>query len=155
MYQFKKYLFDEYGGFGDKRVKDITKDCPFKIDDQSKDDKPEHFCGIFISVVEGTIFELHLTNNAPFNSKLKKMIESKGGEVCHGDYNSIRVKLNSKDHDFVLKLSDEIKGLVAPGKRYSNPNWKWSCPRTANSLKHFSKVLKNYKGKEITQRRFL
>jgi len=148
MYQFKKYLFDAYGGFGDKRVKDITKDHPFKIDDQDTDDTHEHFCGIFVRVIEGAKFDLHLSNNAPLNSKIKNMVKAKVGKVQEGKYNSIEVNLTSKDYDFVSKLADEIEGLVAHGKKYNNRNWKWLCPRTANSLRQFSEVLKKYKGKD-------
>ncbi len=154
MYQFKKYLFDAYGGFGDKRVKDITKDYSFKIDDQDTDDKHEYFCGIFVKVIEGSKFELHLTNNAPFNSKIKSMVKAKGGKVQERDYKSIEVNLTSKDYDFVSKLAVEIQGLVARGKKYNNPNWKWLCPRTANSLSHFSGILKKYKGKDLLKRGF-
>ena len=154
MYQFKKYLFDAYGGFGDKRVKDITKDYSFKIDDQDTNDKHECFCCIFVRVIEGSKFELHLSNNAPFNSKIKSMIKAKGGKVQEGDFNSMEVDLTSKDYNFISKLSVEIKELVARGKKYDNPNWKWLCPRTANSLNHFSGILKKYKGKDLLKRGF-
>ena len=154
MSQFKKYLFDTYGGFGDKRVKDITKNYSFKIDDQDTDDKHEHFCGIFARVIEGAKFELHLTNNAPLNSKIKRLVKAKGGQSQEGDYKSIEVNLTSKDYEFVSKLAVEIEGLVARGKKYDNPNWKWLCPRTAKSLRQFSKVLKNYKGKDLVNKGF-
>lgn len=154
MNQFKKYLFEKYDGFRDKRVKDIAKDYSFKIDDQAPEDNKELFCGIFVRVVKGTTFELHLTNNAPLNSIVKKLIESKGGEVNESVQSSIKVELSCKDYEFILKLSNEIKGLVAPDKQYSNPNWKWLCPRTANSLTRFAEILTNYDGKEITKRGF-
>jgi hypothetical protein len=147
MYQFKKYLFDAYGGFGDKRVKDITKDYSFKLDDQDSSDNHALFCGIFAKVIEGDVFELSLSNNAPINSKIKSIVKSKKGDIQEGQFSSIRITLTSKDYNFVSELANAIGELVAKGKKYSNPNWKWLCPRTAKSLKRFSEVLKAYKGK--------
>ena len=154
MYEFKKYLFAAYGGFGDKRVKDITKDYPFKIDGQGNDDSHEHFCGIFVRVTDGKKFELHLTNNAPINSKIKNMIKQKNGEVQQGDTSSIKVNLTVKDSGFIKMLADEVKNMVGPGKTYKNRNWKWLCPRTATSLNRFAKILKEYEKKETVRKEF-
>ena len=156
MNEFKKYLFNRYGGFGDKRVKDINKDYPFKIDDQTDGDNHDRFCGIFVRVIDDANFELDLTNNAPTSPKIKELVESKRGEVqAESDYGSINVTLTLDDHIFIERLSNEIDRLIAPGRKYTDPNWKWLCPRTAESLRQFAGVLKSYQGKERKRKRFL
>jgi len=148
MNKIKRYLFNQYGGFGDKRIKDINKDYPFKIDDQTEHDNHDQFCGVFVRVIDDTNFELDLTNNAPPSPRIKALVESKGGKVqAESGYSSINVKLTLEDHDFIEQLSDEIGNLVSPGRKYGDPNWKWLCPRTAVSLRRFADVLRGYSGK--------
>jgi len=143
--RLKRFLFSNYGGFADKRVKDITKDYSFKIDDQSEDDIHERFCGISVRVTQDNRFILSLSNNAPINRNIKRLVESKGGEVrTINGYSHIEVGLSVTDVAFIRELSSMIKDLVAPGRRYKDQNWKWLCPRTAESLDNFANVLYDY-----------
>ena len=143
--KLKKYLFEHYDGFADKRVKDLSKDYPFKIDDQSSSDVHEQFCGIFVRVIDNDKIELSLSNNAPISNKIKKMLKTRKGEyrtIAHKSH--LKVELSVNDTKFIEELSQGIKELVAPGKKYKNPNWKWLCPRTSKSLKRLSTVLSNF-----------
>lgn len=141
----KRFLYAKYGGFGDKRVKDISGDYPFKVDDQSDKDSHDSFCGIFVRVIAKDRFELSLSNNAPINSTIKSLVQSKGGEVSTFNNKShIEVELSVTDIEYIRKLSKLIAGLASPGKRYKNRNWKWLCPRTAASLDRLATVLYEY-----------
>lgn len=141
----KHFLYAKYGGFGDKRIKDISRDYPFKVDDQSNKDAHDWFCGIFVRVIAKDRFELSLSNNAPINSTIKSLVHSKGGKVSTFDKRShIEVELSVTDIEFISDLSKLIAGLVSTGKRYKNRNWKWLCPRTAASLDRLATVLSEY-----------
>ncbi len=141
----KHFLYTKYGGFGDKRIKDISRDYPFKVDDQSNKDAHDWFCGIFVRVIAKDRFELSLSNNAPINSTIKSLVHSKGGKASTFDKSShIEVELSVTDIVFISDLSKLIAGLVSTGKRYKNRNWKWLCPRTAASLDRLATVLSEY-----------
>lgn len=143
--RLKQFLYDEYGGFGDKRVKDISSDYPFKIDDQSQQDAHDLFCGIFVRVIAKDRFERSLSNNAPLNSTIKSLVQSKGGKFSTFENKShIEVDLSVTDIEFIRDLSNLIAGLVSPGKRYKNQNWKWLCPRTTASLDRLVNLLLEY-----------
>jgi hypothetical protein len=38
-------------------------------------------------------------------------------------------------------LARAIRRVIGRGQRYPDPNWKWICPRTANSLERFARLL--------------
>jgi len=146
--KLKKFLFNEYGGFADKRVKDISKDYSFKIDDQSSSDVQDQFCGIFVLVLNSDQIELSLSNNAPISTNIKKLLKTQKGSFWTIGYRShIKVELSVSDMKFIKQLSQEIAGLVSPGKKYKNPNWKWLCPRTSKSLNRLAKALSDFNKK--------
>ena len=142
----RRFLFNSYGGFGDKRVKDINRDYPFKLDDQSPSDKHEHFCGVFARVHGTDHFTLSLTNHCPLDAEIEAAVTARGGRVTKHDLaTALDVDLSVDDVDFVEELGARIRRLVAPGRRYVNPNWKWVCPRTADSLQRFAEALRQYR----------
>jgi hypothetical protein len=143
--RLKLFLFKQYDGFGDKRVKDISKDYPFKIDDQSSLDVHDQFCGIFLRVIADDRIELSLSNNAPFSRPIKSLLKSKGAEVrTIKNRSHVKVELSVSDIQFIRDLSKQVAALVAPGKEYKDRNWKWLCPRTADSLDRLANALSKY-----------
>lgn len=141
----RRFLYSQYGGFGDKRVKDVTRDYPFKVDDQKDTDAHELFCGIFVQVQDDDRFALSLTNNAPITASIGKLIKGKAGKVVKmEDKSHIDVDLSVKDIKFIRMLSQLISDTVAPGKRYNNRHWKWLCPRTSASLNRLITNLVEY-----------
>lgn len=145
--QLKKHLFNNYGGFSDKRIKDLKKSSRFKIDDFGQQDTSERFCHIFVDVIDNTTnFVLCLANNAPISPEIEELISSNGGELTQAIRNHIYIQLTPRDHEFVKLFASEIRKLVSPDREYEDSNWKWLCPRTAESLRRFAKVLERYKG---------
>lgn len=141
----KHFLYDKYEGFGDKRIKDISRDYPFKVDDQTDKDNHDLFCGIFVSVKEKDRFELSLTNNAPINTDIENLIKTKAGKAIKTKRASyIEVDLSVEDIKFIKSLSQLIADIVSSGKRYTNRNWKWLCPRTSASLDRLATNLVEY-----------
>lgn len=141
----KRHLFSEYGGFADRRVKDITKDRSFQIDDVGDYDVAGNPCSISVRVTGEDVFTLSLRDNAPVKGVVEQMLKSRGGTVtrvrhsCHA-----QVELTASDHRFIDQIAKEIGALVGRGRRYENPNWKWICPRTRDSLRRFSSILRSY-----------
>ena len=143
--RLKRFLLSKYGGFGDRRVKDITRDLPFKIDDQSENDSQQQFCAIFVRVTGSDRFVLSLSNNAPINPDIATLVESQGGEArTIARYSHIEVELSVGDVGFIRELSSMIRGLVGAGRHHENRDWKWLCPRTADSLDNFANLLSRY-----------
>jgi hypothetical protein len=141
----RRFLFERYNGFGDKRIRNVTLDRAIKIDDQSNDDRHDAFCGIFVSVHDADRFTLSLTNNCPLNDGIVADVTTRGGQVRRESYPSLDVELSADDPVFVHGLAGSIRQLVAPGRRYATPNWKWVCPRTADSLDRFAHALCEYR----------
>jgi hypothetical protein len=149
--ELKKYLFDQYGGFADRRVKDLSKDCPFKIDDQSDKDSPDRFCSVFVKVTGMDRFMLSLDNNAPVTPDIKDFVELHGGKIyCNGERKHIEIEISVEDVDFLKRLSYSIRALVTPGRYYEDRNWIWLCPRTADSLERFAQVLDEFQEHQKT-----
>jgi hypothetical protein len=143
--RLKHFLYDKYGGFGDKRIKDISRDYPFKVDDQTDEDTHDLFCGIFVRVKEKDRFELSLTNNAPLNTDIENLIKTKAGKALKTEGKSyIEVELSVKDVEFIKSLSQLIAEIVSSGKHYTNRNWKWLFPRTSATLDRLAKNLVEY-----------
>jgi hypothetical protein len=149
--ELKKYLFDHYGGYADKRVKDFRKEYPFKIDDQSDNDSPDRFCSIFVKVTGADRFNLSLDNKAPVTPAIKDLVEKHGGKIyCNGERKHIEIDLSVEDVNFIKKLSRSINALVAPGTYYEDRNLRWLCPRTADSLERFANVLDEFQEHQKT-----
>jgi hypothetical protein len=144
--RLKRFLFNQYNGFADKRIKDISKDYAFKVDDQSSIDVHDQFCGIFVRVIADNRFMLSVTNNAPINRSIRVLLKPKKAKISTiENRSSFEIELSVMDIDFIRDLSKEIADLVFPGKKYKDRNWKWLCPRTAGSLKLLADILSKYK----------
>lgn len=143
--QLKQFLFNQYGSFADKRIKNIDKSDRFRIDDGDGDDKEYLFCLISVEVKEGNTFDLVLANHPPSNREIERFITAKGGTVTkEADNIMFKVRLRITDAQYIDRLSGLINGLVGPNKRYKNPNWKWLCPRTSASLSKFANILRQF-----------
>ena len=69
----KRALFTEYGGFADKRYKDLTRNLPFIVDDRTDGDKDARgqlfhwFCLIFVEVEGEEAIKVTLRGEIPEN----------------------------------------------------------------------------------------
>src|SRR5689334_22217246 len=84
MSRLKRALFDFYGGFADKRIKNIEKGTTFIIDGRSVSDlgadrKPfGTFCMVFADVVSDTEVRVNLSGNIPVGGSVRVWLSANG-----------------------------------------------------------------------------
>lgn len=115
----------------------------FRIDDRQERDVYPGFCEIHITVQdpEGSSALLELSP-APHNLEVCEVVERHGGRVTQGPLGvTIRLTLSHGAAGCVRELARAIRRVTRRGQRYPDPNWKWICPRTADSLARFADAL--------------
>jgi hypothetical protein len=150
MSKLKEELLAEYGGFADKRIKNIDKGSRFIADDRSSTDFGanrdllSYFCAIFVDVVSDDTVKVTLARNVPIGPAVTAWIAETGATYNAGaNYmtTSLRFSLGRGDQDALVGLANAIPAIVAPGApRYALANYKYVCPRT-HSLWNVSKLL--------------
>jgi hypothetical protein len=136
---FPDFIRQEYLSAGEHSL--------FRVDDESPADKSPCFCNITVRIdkTESIAFDLILTN-APWDEHVENLIEEIGGEWSGNlDNRSLTVSLTISKVAAIRKLADAIRKVVGRGRCYSNRNWKWISPRTADSLEIFADRLKEYR----------
>lgn len=113
-----------------------------KIDDENSTDRG--LCQIHVRTTGPSTFELKLTGS-PMSSDVREFIASHGGEIAES-INEIKLPLSVKQIAVIRKLARVIRSTVGRGRRYLDPNWKWICPRTADSLGRLADELAAYRG---------
>jgi hypothetical protein len=157
MVTLKRKLFDEYGGFADQRIQNLDKGERFIIDDREPRDVGanhklySYFCEIYADVIsEANLvskdrIRVVLHGNIPSSQGVQAWIEEH--IPASGDsFASSLIFIIEKDQEFILnELADCIEAIVAPGvPHYKTASYKYVCPRTANSLRRFAKILSEY-----------
>lgn len=145
MIQLKQMLDRHYGpgGIGEGRFP------TYRIDDQGPDDHYGGFWRMHLSLSGPEQFSLSLVY-LPLVDEIIELLESRGAEFK--DYrgiNTAKVMLTTKDVAFIRKLAKAVRRLVGRGQRYSDRNWKWQCPRAANSLEEFADRLRGCRQRAI------
>ncbi|MEZ6070932.1 MAG: hypothetical protein R3C10_11820 [Pirellulales bacterium] len=112
---------------------------PIKVDDQDASDVEEHFCKIEVmpSPDVPDQFELRITNS-PFTEELAETISEKSYTIVKEDQGRSRadfvITTSIKDVTYLRNLAKAYRRMVGRGASYPDPNWKWVCRRTADSL---------------------
>lgn len=143
-----KSLFDEYGGFADKRIRNLAKSSFFIVDDRTgKDvgaDKQlySYFCMIFTDVVSDNEVRITLRGNIPMSEAVEAWIARyKARHEAPGGQPLLEFSIIRGEEARLKELADALRAIVAPGKRYQTANYKYVCPRTAASLERLGAVL--------------
>lgn len=140
MPKLKKALYDAYGGFGDKRIKNLDKGSTFIVDDRSAGDYGADrnlflwFCSIFVEVVSDSEIKVTMSGGVPIASSVKTWAKANGAKLETSPRGQLVFHIKKEAQPALLSLATAIKGIVAPGKKYPVPAYKYVCPRTANSL---------------------
>lgn len=144
MSNLKEALFVEYNGYADKRIRDQSGDHPFVIDDRSEKDVGanrklfSYFCQMFAQVNSDGSVRVTLRGNVPESEELSELFDS----IALGSRErETAFDVANGEQDILNKLSRALRKIVAPGKRYSEKNYKYVCPRTAKSLQRLKTVL--------------
>ena len=146
-YELRRHLYDCYGSFADRRVKRIEKGRTFIGDTRDEGGIASDgslygwFCGISVDVDSNTEVYLTLSGNIPRSPSVDTIFEKLGVAP-----NALRIefKINKERVPILRELADNIASIVAPGRRYSTPNYKYMCPRTSDSLRKLAGYLEEY-----------
>ncbi|QDU45221.1 hypothetical protein Mal52_37120 [Symmachiella dynata] len=149
MNELKRIFFDAYGGFADKRLKNLEKGSTFIVDDRDDRDNGadrklySYFCMIFADVTANTKITVTLSGNVPKGKRVRAWLKTNRLEINSSGFQSRLVFSVSDGGQSILgDLADAIESIVAPSaQRYSVANYKYVCPRTATSLRRLKKLL--------------
>lgn len=149
-----KTLFEEYGGFADKRIKNLSKSRLFIIDDRAKGDIGadkkllSYFCMVSAEVLDEEFVKVTFRGNIPMGTEVFDWIERYGEDGGASTGHVLEITIRKGQQPRLQELAAAFRALVA--SPYSVPNWKYVCPRTASTLERLSKALnKEWQAKEM------
>lgn len=122
---------------------------PICISDSRERDKV-HYCSrltVTTSADNEGRYRLLITNS-PMTHDLRDALRERGGLVqwnLDTDRADASITLSIKDVGYLRQLAKAYRRTVGPGARYRDCNWKWICPRTADSLDQFAACLMEFR----------
>lgn len=143
----KKLLFDTYGGFADKRIKDLSKGNIFIVDDRTRDDEGARglyssFCMIFADVRSNNEVAVRLQGNVPIGGQVQEWLDEHDLEIEDSElHKSLVLVITPGGQNMLDELARAIERITAPGRRYTVKSYKYVCPRTAGALKRLKRTL--------------
>lgn len=147
----KQHIFTSYGGGADKRVKDASKVRTFIIDDRGRGDLNARkqlypvFCMVFASLTGDGTLDVTLRGNVPVSPAIHDWVTANNAIYTEALQPSLTFPVRVDAPARLDALADLIEAIVKPGApRYTTPSYKYACPRTAATLRKFSKVLKDF-----------
>jgi hypothetical protein len=137
----KKRLFDSFGGFADKRIKNLAKSDLFICDDRKKAPRDARgmlfrwYCTINLRVISGGLIHIILGSAMPINPAVinwtnKNSIKSDG---------STAITINEENIPKLGELATLIESII--NKPYDIRAYKYECPRVAGILRRVEKIL--------------
>ena len=118
-----------------------------RIDDRGRDDISSGFCRMSVLIADKSNdgFTLYLWN-PPLDDEVAELIETHGGKVTGSRPEvEVEIALLTKEVALIRTLAKAFRRIVGRGGRYPVPNWKWICPRTADSLDRLADRLMEYR----------
>lgn len=140
--ELKQHLFDAYGGFADKRYRNIERDAPFIVDDRTEYDLDARgqlflwFCLMFATVQATDSVRLLLRGGTPESEDVAAWFEAHGAEEGAG---GISVDLRPNTVADLEDLAQRFEAIIR--KRYDTKAYKYVVPRVAASLRKLRDVL--------------
>lgn len=140
----KQALFDAYGGFADKRIKNLERGDTFIVDDRGRNDYGADkslfgwFVQVFLQVIDADTVKLSFRGELPSSKATEDWFGGHGAEVTNFGR---EVLVECGGQADLTALANAIAAIVAPGTRYPVRAWKYVAPRTAGTLRKVSRVL--------------
>lgn len=140
----KQILFDEFGGFADKRIKNLNRGTYFIIDDRQAKEIDARgnlfpwFCQIGLYVIDKDKVRLALRGGVPMSGRVKKWAIKMSSS---SEDNGLEVLISAGQQNEITELASAIREITKHGARYFIPSYKHVCPRAAKSLDKLAKVL--------------
>jgi hypothetical protein len=140
------HLFECYGGFANKKIKDLAKERRFFVDDRehgglSSDGLYGWFCGIVADVESDDEVQVTLHGSIPNSPQVNETFSRLG---AFNEWGNLCFKVRREQLPLLKSLAKQIRDIVAPGHRYNVPSYKYMCPRTADSLERLAGHLEDY-----------
>jgi len=135
MEQLIQSLLASYGQTERTFCRDAAGGISFRIDDQHPTDNGPRFCQITLHCDTSGGLTLELTN-CPTDATVRAFLDNHGAKVNESwSGQDITCPLPAKRRpQAVRQLATLIRRVVGRGRTYRDRNWKWQCPRAANSL---------------------
>ena len=140
----KKELFSTFGGFADKRIKNLDRSSLYIIDDRSEGDVGadgklySYFCMMFATAKDGGAVQVELRGNVPNSSGVADWFEKNN---TAGEANQFVFEIKTGEQHKLETLAKAFEDIVARGRRYPVSNYKYVCPRVAYSLRELRGAL--------------
>lgn len=114
-----------------------------QLDDQTNDDCYPGFCNIHLKMPDPNSTEFILTlSNVPVDDHVKELALELNGTFESTRYGErLTLALLASQTKAISDLADGIRNVVAKGRHYDDPNWKWIARRTAKSLERLARLL--------------
>lgn len=128
-------LFDEYGGFADKRLKDLTRDAPFIVDDRTERDHDAQghlflwFCQMLVQVDAPDHARLILRGGVPEGPAVAEWFQAHGVRRTNFGY---EIDLTPANLGELLGLAAAFSSIIR--RRYEVKAYKYVVPRVAKAL---------------------
>jgi hypothetical protein len=137
----KKRLFDSFGGFADKRIKNLAKSDLFICDDRKKAPRDARgmlfrwYCTIDLRVVSGELIHIIFGSAMPVNPVVTEWINNNS---IKSDHLTV-VPFNKENIPKLGELATLIDSVTK--KPYDIRAYKYECPRVAGILRRVEKIL--------------
>ncbi|MET4803608.1 hypothetical protein [Bradyrhizobium sp. LB11.1] len=138
----KRRLFDELGGFSDKRIKDLHKSDLFICDDRehaARDARKQLFlwyCTVVLRVISGDTVHIELGQAMPMSDAVDAWWKA---NTIKGRYGLRVIEINKGEEVKLGELAKRIAAIVK--KPYSVKAYKYVCPEVAGVLQRTQKIL--------------
>lgn len=141
--ELKTVLFEAYDGFADKRLRDMTRDAPFLVDDRGPGDFDARkqlflwFCQIFLRVEAADRVRLSFRGGLPMSDAVEEWFAKHGGTKT--DF-GMEVTVTMANIAALGDLADRIRAIIR--RPYDTRAYKFVVPRTAASIDQLGGVLR-------------
>lgn len=139
--KLRKFLWEKYGGFSNKRHKNADKNYSISIDDFDDNDNKNYVTSVQINVIDDIHLELcfcnNLESNFPFTENLYSFLENY--EVIDDRKACILIKFDRNNYNLLNTLISEFSSYYS-----KSPNYAWVGPRITKSLKKLLSLLQEY-----------
>lgn len=145
----RKHLACEYLGPRWLRIEHVQLDESIAIDDPDRFGERAYYCRLTVTVSDSTdgAFRLKLAN-APLSHEIKELIEDQGGSVKwkdRKDRGQACVSLSITKIMYLRRLARQFRRAVDQVADYRDPDWKWVCSRTAESIDELATSLMSFR----------
>jgi len=147
MSALKQVLFDEYGGFADKRYKKLESCNTFAIDGRTSADHASDgglygwFCAMFVDTSKEPIIQVRLAKNVPDGPEVSAWIKRYQASLVNTPDNILEFSVAPGEQNRLVELATAVEAIVKPGRRYKVAAYKYLCPRVGKCLRRLASVL--------------